>query len=203
VYTVSELLEQLASKQKGDSVSAHEAVNAGIRSFAAGLPASMDEREKGLAIADYLVSQCNLKGPAIIIGFLPPYYPQRLNRRKTENERNLRRIMEDVTAELQERTGAVRLVECFSGIMDLSYMGFQGEPKELDALADNMPGWGTIFSLPMEDLLSLDVPIASVGPAGKDAHKDTERLELEFSLKEAPRMLQEVIARLGEVGECQ
>ena len=92
----------------------------------------------------------------------------------------------------------VRLVECFSGIMDLSFMGFQGEAEELEALAGNMPGWGTVFSLPMDDLLSLDVPIASMGTSGKDAHKDTERLELDYSFRIAPQLLERLIARLGE-----
>ena len=77
-------------------------------------------------------------------------------------------------------------------------VGFQGEADELSALSENMPGWGTLFSLPMDDLLSLDVPIASMGTSGKDAHKDTERLELEYSFRLAPRLLETLIARLAE-----
>ena len=133
-----------------------------------------------------------------LVGFLPPYYPPRLNRRTTEGERLLRGIMEELCAELDSRIGHVKLVECFSGIMDLSFMGFQGEAEELEALAGNMPGWGTVFSLPMDDLLSLDVPIASMGTSGKDAHKDTERLELDYSFRIAPQLLERLIARLGE-----
>ena len=158
----------------------------------------MDEREKGLAIVDHLVSLVNLKGPAVVVGFLPPYYPQRINRRATEKERRLRSIMEGVCADLEKSVGNVSLVECFSGIMDLSYMGFQGQPEELTSLAENMPGWGTVFSLSMDSLLSLDVPIASVGPSGKDAHKDTERLELDYSFETAPKILERVIRELGE-----
>ena len=60
-----------------------------------------------------------------------------------------------------------------------------------------MPGWGRVFSLPMDDLLSLDVPLAGLGPSGKDAHKDTERLELDYSFDIAPRMLEKAIAMLA------
>jgi len=169
-----------------------------LRAYLAALPSAMDEREKGIAIVDWLVSLLNIKGPAIIVGFLPPYYPQRLNMRAAEKERRLRSIMEDICGELSSTVGKVKLVECFSGIMDLSFMGFQGEAQDLQALAENMPGWGELFSLPMDDLLSLDVPIANMGPAGKDAHKDTERLELDYSFDVAPRMLEKLIRRLSE-----
>ena len=191
VFSVHELMRGV----KGRSP---EEVGAELRAFAATLPGTMDEREKGIAITDKLVSLANLKGPAIVVGFLPPYYPQRLNRRASAKERRLRGIMEELCGGLQSAIGHVELVECFSGIMDLSFMGFQGEADELSALSENMPGWGTLFSLPMDDLLSLDVPIASMGTSGKDAHKDTERLELEYSFRLAPRLLETLIARLAE-----
>lgn len=195
VFTIRELMEQLA----GDD--GMEGVEQRLRSFAESLPADMDEREKGLAVADHLVSLVNLKGPAVVVGFLPPYYPQRLNLGLSDDERRLRAIMESVCADLEKTTGQVRLVECFSGIMDLSYMGFQGRASDLRALSENVPGWGTIFSLSVDDLLALNVPIASVGPAGKDAHKDTERLELEYSFETAPRILERVIRELG-ISDC-
>lgn len=196
VYTVRELVDRLAG-EKG-MTEAGRMLNA----FAEKLPVDMDEREKGLAVLDHLVSLVNLKGPAVVVGFLPPYYPQRINLRATEKECRLRSIMEGVLSELKSSVGQVSLVECFSGIMDLSYMGFQGRPEELTTLADNMPGWGTVFSLSMKDLMSLDVPIASVGPSGKDAHKDTERLELDYSFTVAPRMLERVIRELS-VTACE
>ena len=191
VHTVSELRERLV-RQEGEKRAEER-----LRSFVLNLPAQMDEPEKSLAVADHLVSLVNLKGPAVVVGFLPPYYPQRLNLRATENERRLRSIMEDVCADLEKHVGGVRLVECFSGIMDLSYMGFQGRAEELETLADNTPGWGSVYELPVTDLLSLDVPIASVGPAGKDAHKDTERLELDYSFRVAPQLLERVIRELS------
>ena len=196
VFTVHELMEIMAGEGSLDEAKAR------LSAFARSLPADMDEREKGLAVLDHLVSLVNLKGPAVVVGFLPPYYPQRLNLRATDKERRLRAVMEGVCADLEKSVGAVSLVECFSGIMDLSYMGFQGKPGELKTLADNMPGWGEVFSLSMDDLLSLDVPSASVGPSGKDAHKDTERLELEYSFGVAPKMLERVVCELG-VSVCE
>ncbi|MCQ2445131.1 MAG: M20/M25/M40 family metallo-hydrolase, partial [Mailhella sp.] len=192
VYSIREVMDMLAERVGREKAAAM------LDEFAASLPADMDEREKGIAIADRLISLVNLKGPAVVVGFLPPYYPQRINLRKTEKEKRLRSIMEEACDEISRRLGGgVRLIECFSGIMDLSYVGFQGGEADLHALADNMPGWGTVFSLPMDDLLSLDIPIANMGPSGKDAHKDTERLELGYSFDIAPEMLLNVLKKLA------
>ena len=95
----------------------------------------------------------------------------------------------------------VRFVEHFGGITDMSFLGFQGDRAELEALAENSPGWGTLYTLPLDDLLALDVPVANIGPAGKDAHKDTERLELEFSFRVAPRLLRKALEHLSRPPE--
>ncbi len=163
----------------------------------AALPQGMDARERGIAAANHFVTLAGLKGPAIVVGFLPPYYPHRINRRATEKELRLRAVMDRLCSEADDAVGNVGLVECFTGIMDLSYMGFQGSREDLLTLAENMPGWGSVFSLSLDDLLALDIPIASLGPAGKDAHKDTERLELGFSLSVSPAMLEKAVAMLS------
>ena len=195
VCSFSEVLAALERK-----MGSKDAVRDMIGAFIGTLDPETDCRDKGIAVIDRAVTEAGISGPAIVVGFLPPYYPHRINLRKSAGERLLRSAMETVCAEAGERAGNVRLVECFTGIMDLSFMGFQGERSDLLALAGNMPGWGEIYSLPMDDLLSLDVPIANAGPAGKDAHSAAERLELGFSLEESPRMLERLIGLLAAGG---
>ncbi len=160
------------------------------------LPKNSDQREQSLALMDCLISLAHLKGPAIIVGFVPPYYPPRINTRASAAERTLLNIMQTITAKADASCGQVKLVECFGGITDLSFLGFQGEAKALHSLAKNMPGWGFVYDLPMESLMQLDVPIANMGPSGKDAHKDVERLELDYSFELAPRLLDEAVTML-------
>lgn len=80
----------------------------------------------------------------------------------------------------------------------MSYLGFQGNPEELGALRENLPGWGTLYNLPIEELLRLDIPALNIGPSGKDAHKMTERLELGYSLNVAPKLLRSAVLMLGQ-----
>ena len=45
-----------------------------------------------------------------------------------------------------------------------------------------MPAWPDKYSLPVEDIRNLNVPVVNIGPFGKDAHKFTERVHKHFSL---------------------
>lgn len=51
--------------------------------------------------------------PTIVVGFLPPYYPARLNRRQSPDEQKLRKVMEEMTeqAKVLSKDEAVRLHE--------------------------------------------------------------------------------------------
>ena len=163
-------------------------------------PKDLDARELSIRMLEHLVMSADVKGPAIIVGFVPPYYPARLNTQKNVNEKRLRLLMEDLTQQASQLAGdgAVRLVDVFGGITDLSFLGFDGDRNALDALVKNMPGWGKTYWLPIDELLSMDVPVANMAGAGRDAHKATERLELTYSFEIAPKLLLQAIRRLGE-----
>ena len=90
-------------------------------------------------------------------------------------------------------------IEVFGGITDLSYLGYEGDPKDLQFIAENLPGWGETFWIPIQELTELSIPIANLGPSGKDAHKMTERLELDYSLRTAPELLRFAIKKLSKL----
>ena len=194
VFTVAELVQMRAAQTHASK----EAVMEELRAFAQSVPSDLDAREISLRTFEHLADCVRLAKPAIIVGFVPPYYPALYNRNRTEDEKRLRRIVMKTVEEAGRLAGdgATSYTEVFMGISDLSFLGFQGEEQALLALKDNMPGWGVAYDLPIEQLLSLDVPVANMGPAGRDAHKDTERLELRYSLEVAPKLL---VAAIDEI----
>lgn len=163
------------------------------------IPDGIDARERTIRVSEWVADISGIRGPAVVVGFLPPYYPHRINKRRDEKEKLLRRIVEETAVWAGELAGdgATSVKEVFGGITDLSFLGFEGSREDLVALAENMPAWGNVYSLPMEQLLKLNIPVANMGPAGKDAHKSTERLELKFSLEIAPKLLLKTIERLS------
>ncbi len=177
-----------------------EATYKRLTEYADALPKGLDAREASIRIAEFMVEQAHIATPCIVVGFVPPYYPYRLNTNRTPKERKLRQIVNDMAKLGGEMAGdnATMTHEVFGGITDLSFLGFDGDERALSALSQNMPGWGSVYSLPMQELLQLDIPVANMGPAGKDAHKKTERLELKYSFEIAPELLRQTIVRLGQ-----
>ena len=158
----------------------------------------LDERDRSLAAVDEIVRLYPDKNPMIVVGFLPPYYPHRSNKRESEAEKKMIAVVEEIIQEAEETFGeSLAISEHFASISDLSYVGFQGEKQQLTPLADNMPGWGVIYDIPLNDLLKLDIPVVNLGPAGKDAHKFVERLEVDYSLEVVPKLLKSLIRKLA------
>lgn len=170
-----------------------------LRKFIAGLPPGMEEQDRCIAVAEETLRLSGMKGPLVIYGFLPPYYPQRVTTGRTPREKALVEAVEWAVSEGASRFGVkIEVNDYFGGVSDLSFFGYPGKASDLEALSRNLPGWGTVFPFPEKDLPRLDVPVANIAPAGKDSHKKTERLEVPYSLKVVPRLLGGIFDRLAE-----
>ncbi len=172
-----------------------------VGEFLSSLPSHLDERERCVETASLLLDLSGEKGPFIVVGFLPPYYPPRRNLGKTPGEQAVLRAVDRLKEAGVEYGLSISTVEVFQGIMDLSYFGFQGEGVELDPLGENMPLWGVEYRFPLEELKKIDVPVVNFGPVGKDDHKNAERIHLPYYLKVLPDLFRRFVAFLGEEAE--
>ena len=109
------------------------------------------------------------------------------------------RVVDKTIAKAKRDHGLIiEQADLFMGLCDLSYFGFQGDERELAELAENMPGWQQVYSIPVQALLELDVPVMNLSVKGWDAHKMTERLEKNYSLRILPELMHYAIAQLAE-----
>jgi arginine utilization protein RocB len=60
-----------------------------------------------------------------------------------------------------------------------------------------MPLWERGYDLPLSALQKIDIPGVILGPIGKDAHKITERVELNYSFNVLPFLLRDFIASVA------
>ncbi|NLX62639.1 MAG: peptidase M20, partial [Tissierellia bacterium] len=155
----------------------------------------VDERIYALKMVEAVHSLWSDKAPVVIVYFSPPYYPHIYVKGESEKEKKLL----DVISKIIENTKSkydIQMRKFYPYISDLSYGAAPREAQAIDSLKNNMPGFGVKYSLPLEDMQELNLPVVNIGPFGKDAHKFTERLEEDYSFNVAPKLVYETIINL-------
>ncbi|WFF72388.1 M20/M25/M40 family metallo-hydrolase [Proteiniclasticum sp. QWL-01] len=188
--TYAQLLDQV-TRELGDPFT--QALEARIAEIARSK--NLDDREKSLKIVEYVHDQWSDRDPVIIVYLTPPYYPHIY---VSEADEKGRRLLNTVAQVVDASPARDQLVfkKFFPYISDLSYGGAPKDPKVIDDLKGNMPGFGTTYDLPLAAMQELDLPVLDIGPFGKDAHKFTERIETGYSFETAPALTYETIRQL-------
>lgn len=156
---------------------------------------SIDEREFSLKLVEAVHHLWSDREPVVVVFFAPPYYPHIYVEGKDARERVL---LEAVADAVDTTESEYQLVykKFFPYISDLSYGAAPKDPKIIAALKNNMPGFGTKYYLPLEDMQTLNLPVLNIGTFGKDAHKFTERLEKRYSFEVTPVLVYKTIKNL-------
>ncbi|RXT02757.1 hypothetical protein EIZ39_24490 [Ammoniphilus sp. CFH 90114] len=53
----------------------------------------------------------------------------------------------------------------------------------------NFVAWGDLYSIPVKDIQSLNIPCINIGVYGKDGHKLTERVYKSYSFQTVPKIV--------------
>lgn len=156
---------------------------------------SLDERLHALKIVEAIHNIWSDKNPVVIAYFSPPYYPHIYVKGDTEIEKNLLNAV-NKAIESTDTKYNILMKKFYPYISDLSYGAAPREKNAIDSLKDNMPGFGSKYRLPLEEMQELNLPVVNIGPFGKDAHKFTERLEIDYSFNVVPELVYKTIKEL-------
>jgi len=151
---------------------------------------NLDVREQSVYICDQLMLQCPELAPATVIFFAPPYYPAINSSDNPVADRTIR-LAQNI---FQKEFGiAAHQVHYFNGISDLSYVNYDEHDTGWKIYQSNTPTWGTVYSIPFEQMQQLNAPVINIGPYGKDPHRLTERLHVKSAFEYTPYVLRRVI----------
>ncbi|MCG4585413.1 M20/M25/M40 family metallo-hydrolase, partial [Anaerosalibacter bizertensis] len=156
---------------------------------------NVDDREFALKIVEGVHNMWSDKDPVVVVFFSPPYYPHIYVEGKSKLEEKLLNTVKE-TVENTDSKYDIKVKKFYPYISDLSYAAAPREEEAIESLKNNMPGFGTKYKLPIEDLQELNLPVLNIGPFGKDAHKFTERLEKDYSFNVAPEIVYNTIINL-------
>lgn len=178
-----------------------DAVARAMDEVEAGLPATLDPRERVVRLTEGLWRASGLSGPAVVIAYAPPYYPH-----IAPAPGPLHDAIRAVVADHPE--AKLRLLDYYPYISDMSYLSLD-PGTDVAALAANMPVWQPAgeartahgYSVPLDEMAQLHLPVVNIGPHGKGIHQRGERVAMHFSFETVPTLIAEAIARMGQTAE--
>ena len=134
--------------------------------------------------------------PMILVGFLPPYYP---DIRPEPSDPALAELLAAVRKTMnfarQKFSADLRLKKYYMGISDMCYTGLS-QSRDVQPLLHNLVGEGLIYDFPAADLKKFHVPAIDLGGFGKDFHKASERLGEHYSLDILPELYVHLLEQL-------
>lgn len=155
-----------------------------------------DNQTIAINIVKETYERSGIKKPMIILSLIPPFYPHMHLKESGEREKALIQAVDEVIKYAKEKYGEKIIKEpYYMGISDLSYIGFDGN-DDFDDFVSNIPGYGVNYCFHAGDLKKLNIPGIIFGGAGKDIHKNTERIDVDYSLKVLPELYKCLIYRL-------
>ena len=156
---------------------------------------TIDARDRNTRLVEFVHGMWSDKNPVLIVYFSQPYYPHIYIKGDEPKEKALL----DAVADAVDTTKTdYKLVykKFFPYISDLSYGAAPKEDGIIEAFMDNMPGYGTVYNLPMKEMQKLNLPVLDIGSFGRDAHKFTERIEKKYTFEVAPELVYKTIMNL-------
>ncbi len=152
-----------------------------------------DARDLSVQLIDEIAHLCQEKWPMIVPFFAPPFYPA-----VNSGDNLLIRSVVDEIMDYAEKNYniAMKEINYFPGVSDLSYTKLQHPADSYKALIGNMPLWDNGYTIPFKDLEKLNVPSLNLGPIGRDAHKWTERLDIDYTFETLRDLMLVSIKRL-------
>ncbi|MBN8237191.1 M20/M25/M40 family metallo-hydrolase [Halobacillus kuroshimensis] len=151
------------------------------------------DRDFSTTLVQSLASLCKDISPMIVLFYSPPFYPAVSSHHDPMIQHGAQTAMDYARTHYGEE---LEVVEYFTGLSDLSFIGPTSARSSLTDLTKQMPIHGNGFEWPAEDMESITMPIINVGPLGRDPHQWTERLELTYSFEKLPKIVTETIHEL-------
>lgn len=174
-------------------------VTAELEAVAARLPVEIDKRERSMHLVYRLWTLSGRQGPAVVLFYAPPFYPH-----VAATPGPLYDAIKAVMAAHPEVNLEMR--EFYPYLSDLSYLRLE-DNLNIDTLKANMPLWsdGTgeheqpgSYSLPLEVIKQLQLPVFNWGMHGHGVHQRDEGVLMSYSFEQLPQLLFETIMQLGK-----
>lgn len=159
----------------------------------------VDQREATRDLVERCLAAAGHTSPLILLYYSSPFCPRNRLQEERPDHRRVLKAVEAAAGAVASRYGEVlKIRPFFPYLSDSSYLNMVDEPRAVHMFTANFPGWGTTYSVPLDEIRKLSIPAINLGVYGFDAHKWTERLYIPYSFGVLPKLIQRVVEMLWE-----
>lgn len=142
------------------------------------------------------------KRPMIIVSIIPPYYPDvYIDPAEPDAAKLLQCVNEIIDYADETYSEPLKLKNYYMGISDMCYTGLS-KGMDFDKIFENLIGVDSFYRFPLEDMKQFRVPGIVLGGYGKDFHKHTERLHINYNFNVLPDLYNKLIHKLLQKGSA-
>lgn len=158
-----------------------ETFDQNLKDFIANLEPQLDVPTISQKITDFVWTQSELIGPAVVLGFGSLHYPAVLLETGT-----VKTLVQQALAAAKGQGIDVKERHFFAGISDMSWFG-SAQTTNLEFINRNTPA-------PQAHILNapLNVPTINLGPWGRDYHQWLERVHVKYAFEHLPELLWQI-----------
>lgn len=157
----------------------------------------MDMRDSSRIIVQKLLDLCGYKENVIVLFLAPPFMPHSTLLDEEEQERRkadrLSAVLDSFNRREKQKICHIRF---YPSLSDSSFLKIDDDGETISFVAQNMAGKEHLSSLPLEAIKRLNIPALNMGCYGKDPHRNTERLDVEYSFRILPKVMAAEILEL-------
>jgi arginine utilization protein RocB len=151
-----------------------------------------------IAIVQRVFDRSGIKPPALLVGYLPPYYTSKFPDESDPKVKHVLSLVDQLSSYAKSKFNEDLVRDDFyMGVSDLSFSYGLGE-ENISGVMNNIPGCDLLFPIPEKEMKDLNIPGVIIGTYGKDFHTPTERLHLRYALEVVPELHRFAINQLME-----
>lgn len=188
VYTYDELLKHAIDEHGQDEINRRNDLLIRQRG-------DLGDRDFSTLFVKDLAFLCKDRGPMIILFYSPPFYPSV----SSHQDKVVQSVLENIIKHCKnDHNITIEHQHYFPGMSDLSFVQLNEPDQTMLHLTENIPIFNKGYSLPIEGMKSLNVPVMNIGPFGRAPHQRTERVEATFTFGILPGVMSKAIQALFE-----
>jgi arginine utilization protein RocB len=167
----------------------------GLDQQMAGIVADLKEKGTDLRIicrtlVETVVAARRSLEPVVVVYFSPPYCPKNTIKGKNPSEQRVVRLVNEVAGAVAQETGEVFAIRKFFPCMsDSCFLAMDDSDASVAALVQNLPEWGNVYQVPIQEIRGMNIPAITMGCYGKGAHTWTERLYRPYAFSVLPQLI--------------